>query len=305
MLQYVMPATPAAADTATPEAVQDSHTLSQCNSKTPSSVSPIIEADGLTKRYAGQQRPAVDNLSLSVAAGEVFGFLGENGAGKTTTIKMLTGLIPPTSGAARIGGFDMHAQPLAAKRLLGYIPDNPFLYEKLTGREFMDFLADLYAVPPGKARDARRDDLLRLFDLEDKASAAIGGYSRGMRQKIALAAALLHEPKALFLDEPTVGLDPKSVRRLQDVLRAVAARGVAVFLSTHVLEVASGLCDRIGILHRGNLAALGTPVALTEGGSRRLEDVFLELTGGMGGVQDEVDRILGGGGNGAPESEAA
>lgn len=302
MLQYIMTVT-TAADDAT-DAVTDSHTL-PCESSSAPPPPAVIEADRLIKRYAGQQRAAVDDLSLSVTAGEVFGFLGENGAGKTTTIKMLTGLIPPTSGAARIGGFDMHAQPLAAKRLIGYIPDNPFLYEKLTGREFMDFLADLYAIPPGKMRDARRDDLLRLFDLEEKANAAIGGYSRGMRQKIALAAALLHEPKALFLDEPTVGLDPKSVRRLQDVLRAVAARGVAVFLSTHVLEVASGLCDRIGILHRGKLAALGTPAELTESGSRRLEDVFLELTGGMAGVQEEVDRILGGGSGGASERETA
>lgn len=256
---------------------------------------PVIEADHLTKQYGtGATAPfAVNDLSLSVAEGELFGFLGENGAGKTTTIKMLTGLIPPTRGAARIGGFDMHADPLQAKALVGYIPDNPFLYEKLTGREFMEFIGDLYRVTPGSARRARIHDLLTLFDLDTKAESMIGGYSRGMRQKIALAAALLHEPKALFLDEPTVGLDPKSTRRLQDVLRAVAARGTAVFLSTHVMEVAVGLCDRIAILHKGHLAAVGTPAELTEGGRRTLEEVFLSLTGGAG-EKDEVTRLLSG-----------
>jgi ABC-2 type transport system ATP-binding protein len=255
----------------------------------------IIEAVRLTKRYAGAPRPAVEDLNLHVAAGEVFGFLGENGAGKTTTIKMLNGLILPTSGQARIGGHDMAAEPLAAKRLLGYIPDNPYLYDKLTGREFMEFIGDLYRTPRGASRSARIADLLALFDLDVKADALIGGYSRGMRQKIALAAALLHEPRALFLDEPTVGLDPKSTRRLQDVLRTVAGRGAAVFLSTHVLEVAAGLCDRIGILHRGHLVALGTPAELTENGGRTLEEVFLQHTGGAG-ERDEVARLLGIGG---------
>lgn len=256
---------------------------------------PIIEAVGLSKRYAGAPRPAVEDLHLAVAAGEIFGFLGENGAGKTTTIKMLNGLIPPTSGQARIGGHDMQAEPLAAKRLLGYIPDNPYLYDKLTGREFMEFIGDLYQTPRGTGRSTRIMDLLALFDLDAKADSLIGGYSRGMRQKIALAAALLHEPRALFLDEPTVGLDPKSTRRLQDVLRTVAGRGTAVFLSTHVLEVAAGLCDRIGILHRGHLVALGTPTELTENGRRTLEEVFLLHTGGAG-EREEVERLLGGNG---------
>jgi ABC-2 type transport system ATP-binding protein len=256
---------------------------------------PAIEAVSLSKRYgASANGPvAVDELSLSIAPGELFGFLGENGAGKTTTIKMLTGLIPPSGGVARIGGHDVRTEPLAAKALVGYIPDNPFLYDKLTGREFMEFVGDLYRVPADSGRAARIHDLLTLFDLDGKANALIGGYSRGMRQKIALAAALLHEPKALFLDEPTVGLDPKSTRRLQDVLQAVASRGVAVFLSTHVLEVAAGLCDRIGILHRGRLVALGPPAELTHGGQRTLEEVFLSLTGGAGAA-DDVARLLAG-----------
>ncbi|MBC8104008.1 MAG: ABC transporter ATP-binding protein [Cytophagales bacterium] len=257
------------------------------------SLPQVIVAEHLVKRYGiGDTSPlAVDDLCLSVAAGELFGFLGENGAGKTTTIKMLTGLIPPTRGAARIGGFDLRDDPLRAKALMGYIPDNPFLYEKLTGREFLEFIGDLYRVPGTPVRRARIHDLLTLFDLDTKAESLIGGYSRGMRQKIALAAALLHDPKALFLDEPTVGLDPKSTRRLQDVLRAVAAQGTAVFLSTHVMEVAAGLCDRIGIMHKGRLVAIGTPSELTEGGRRTLEEVFLSLTGGAG-EQEEVARLL-------------
>jgi len=266
---------------------------------------PVIEAIGLTKRYgtAPGARPAVDDLHLCVLPGEVFGFLGENGAGKTTTIKMLTGLIPPTGGVARIGGHDVRENPLAAKRLVGYVPDNPFLYEKLTGGEFMNLMGDLYSVPATPARAERVRDLLRLFDLEAKIDAPVGGYSRGMRQKIALAAALLHDPKALFLDEPTVGLDPKATRLLQDVLKAVAARGAAVFLSTHVLGIAAGLCDRVAILHRGRLAAVGAPAELTQGGERTLEEVFLSLTGGAG-ERDAVARLLLGGGTG-DESGAA
>ena len=269
-----------------------------------------IATIALCKRYAAQKseakggsvpeapqttstgRLAVDNLNLSIRKGELFGFLGENGAGKTTTIKMLTGLIPSTSGSASICGFDVRENPIAAKSKLGYIPDNPFLYDKLTGLEFMDFIGDLYALPRGQRRRGRINDLLHLFDLEEKGTSLIGGYSRGMRQKIALAGALLHDPDVLFLDEPTVGLDPKSTRRLQDVLRAVADQGVTVFLSTHVLDVASGLCDRIGIMHRGQLVALGTPSELTDGGKRTLEEKFLELTGGLV-ERDEVRRLLG------------
>lgn len=256
------------------------------------SVSPMIEAVDLCKQYAGAKRPAVNRLNLAVAPGELFGFLGENGAGKTTTIKMLTGLIPPTSGVARIAGFDLRTNPLEAKQHIGSIPDNPYLYDKLTGDEFMNTIGDFYGVPDGQQRHARIQELLTLFDLEGKADALIGGYSRGMRQKIALAAALLHNPLALFLDEPTVGLDPKSTRRLQDILRIVAEQGVAVFLSTHVLEVATHLCNRIGVLHRGEMVALGTPDELTGGGKISLEARFLELTGGDF-RSDEVYRILG------------
>ena len=242
----------------------------------------MIEAAGLTKIYgrgAGGFR-AVDSLTLSVAPGELFGFLGPNGAGKTTTIKMLVGLLRPTAGTARIAGFDLTTQALPAKQRTGYVPDNPFLYDKLTGREFLDFIGDLYSLPAGPARRAKAEGLLQLLDLEAQGDKLIGGYSRGMRQKLALAAALLHDPQALFLDEPTVGLDPGSVRRLKDILRAQCReRGAAVFLSTHTLEVASEICDRVGIFHHGRLIAHGSPAALSaQAASGRLEDVFLALT---------------------------
>ena len=259
----------------------------------------LIIAQNLTKRYEGAganetRPPAVDDVSFAVRSGEVFGFLGENGAGKTTTIKMLTGLMPPTSGQAFLGGHDISQQPLLAKQILGYIPDNPPLYDKLTGREFMAFVGDLWRVPPGAERSARIDDLLLLFELDTKKAAPIGGYSRGMRQKIALASALLHNPRVIFLDEPTVGLDPKGTRLLQSVLRQAADNGAAVFLSTHVLTVADALCDRIGILHKGKLAALGTPRELTDNGQMELEEAFLHLTGGEVGREADLSRLIGG-----------
>jgi ABC-2 type transport system ATP-binding protein len=239
----------------------------------------LIEAVGLTKTYEGGVR-AVDALTLSVPAGELFGFLGPNGAGKTTTIKMLVGLLSPTSGSARVAGYDLQKQSREAKQQIGYIPDNPFLYEKLTGREFLDFIADLYGMPPGRARAEEIDRLLIMMDLAGKGDQLIGSFSRGMRQKMAMASALLHEPKALFLDEPTVGLDPSSIRRLKDILRNLCReRGVAVFLSTHTLEVAAEICDRVGVFHRGKLVALGSPAELTNDSALgRLEDVFLALT---------------------------
>ncbi len=234
----------------------------------------------MTKTYRALSAPAVDDLSLFVPRGELFGFLGPNGAGKTTTIKMLVGLLTPTSGAARIGGFDLQKQGRDAKRLVGYVPDNPYLYDKLTGREFLAFIGDLYSMPAGAARARKADDLLALLELTGQGDQLIGGYSRGMRQKMALAAALLHDPSALFLDEPTVGLDPGSTKRLKDILRRLCREtGVAVFLSTHTLDVAQEICDRVGIFHQGRLIACGTPADLSaQAASGRLEDVFLRLT---------------------------
>ena len=221
----------------------------------------MIVCQNLTKRFGNFT--AVNDISFSVAQGELFGFLGPNGAGKTTTIKMITGLLKPTTGRVIIGGFDIEAQPLAAKRSFGYIPDNSFLYEKLTGREFLNFMADLYSVSrEGRAR--RIDDLLRLFALESKGDELIGGYSRGMRQKIALAGALIHSPQVILLDEPTVGLDPKGARTMQEILRELCRRGTTVFISTHILEIAERMCDRVAIVNQGRMIALGTMPELRE-----------------------------------------
>ena len=239
---------------------------------------PMIEAAGLQKSYGDTL--AVKGVTLQVQPGEIFGFLGPNGAGKTTTIKMLIGLLRPSAGVARIGGHDIQREPIAAKSLIGYVPDQPYLPEKLTAREFLEFIAGLYQLD--RATAARRgEELLRLFGLADRGDELVGGYSHGMRQKTALAGALLHNPKAFFLDEPTVGLDPRSARLIKDLLREVADRGTAVFMSTHILEIAERMCDRVGIIDNGRIVAVGTVDELRAGRSgESLEDIFLELTGG-------------------------
>ncbi len=239
----------------------------------------LIEANRLTKKFG--EKLAVDDASFKVQGGEIFGFLGPNGAGKTTTLKMLVGLLKPTSGTARIAGFDIQAQPLQAKASSGYVPDEPNLYAKLSARELLRFVGDLYQLEP--AQVARRtDELLRLFDLTAAGDDMIESYSHGMQQKTSLAAALLHDPPVLILDEPTVGLDPKSARLIKDILRQIAERGAAIMLSTHILEIAERMCDRIAIINQGKLIAIGTLEELrTLGkGETSLEDIFLELTGG-------------------------
>jgi ABC-2 type transport system ATP-binding protein len=267
----------------------------------------MIRCENLTKRFGALT--SVDRLNLSVAEGELFGFLGPNGAGKTTTIKMITGLLKPTEGTVTIGGYDIRSHPIEAKRIFGYIPDNPFLYEKLTGREYLNFMADLYAVP-GSGRAAKMEDLLELFELKGKGNDLIQGYSRGMRQKIALAGALIHTPKLILLDEPTVGLDPRSARTMEEVLRELSHRGTTVLISTHVLEIAERMCHRVGILSHGRLVGLGSMAELraagrrderdnaadgfdvTQGESERsLEQIFFELTGDAPG--EDVARYLG------------
>jgi len=250
----------------------------------------LIEADGLTKVYGKNGHLAVDALTLTVPAGELFGFLGPNGAGKTTTIKMLVGLLMPSSGKASIDGHDIQTAAIAAKRQVGYVPDNPFLYDKLTGNEFMNFIADLYAMEDGTWRRKEIDKYFELVGLQDRADHLIGSYSRGIRQKMALASALLHKPKALFLDEPTVGLDPSSIKKLKDILRTLSREhGTAVFLSTHTLEVAAEICDRVGIFNKGRLIALDSPAELvSQSISGKLEDVFLELTGPAAELTEEV-----------------
>ena len=239
----------------------------------------IIAAENLTKKFG--EKAAVDGVSFEVYPGEIFGFLGPNGAGKTTTIKMIVGLLQPSAGTARVSGYDIQSQPIQAKSVSGYVPDEPNLYGKLTARELLRFIADLYNLPAGQAL-RRGEELLRLFELVDAADQTINSYSHGMQQKTSLAAALLHDPKALILDEPTVGLDPKSARLIKDILRQIADRGAAVMLSTHILEIAERMCDRIGIINKGKLIAIGTLDELRQigNGETSLEDIFLELTGG-------------------------
>ena len=240
---------------------------------------PLIEIRHLVKRYG--DKLAVDDVSLAVDAGEIFGFLGPNGAGKTTTIKVAIGLLQPSAGEVRVAGWDIQKEPLRAKAASGYVPDEPTLYPKLSGRELLRFVGDLYGVDSAQV-DRRIEELLRLFDLASAADDTIDSYSHGMRQKMSLAAALVHDPKVLVLDEPTVGLDPKSARLIKDILRQLADRGAAVFLSTHILEIAEHMCDRIGIINQGRLIAAGTMAELRAlgQGQSRLEDIFLSLTGG-------------------------
>lgn len=246
---------------------------------------PLIEVIGLSKHYAGGD--GVTNLTFSVSAGELFVFLGPNGAGKSSTIKMLTGLLSPSSGVARVAGKDIVRDTVALKRLIGYMAEQPYLYEKLTGREFLHFIADIYGVAR-PVRDRRTRDLLVAFELDEAADALIETYSQGMRQKIALASVLIHEPAVLFLDEPTNGLDPRSARRVKDVLRQICDRGATVFMTTHVLEVAEQMCDRVGILNAGRLVALGTLEELRRScglPGATLEAIFLRLTGSVDVVE--------------------
>jgi ABC-2 type transport system ATP-binding protein len=240
---------------------------------------PLIELRNLVKKYG--EKAAVDDVSLEVVGGEIYGFLGPNGAGKTTTIKAVVGLLAPSSGTVRVGGFDVQREPIPAKAATGYVPDEPNLYAKLTARELLRFVGDLYGVERAQV-DRRSEEILRLFDLAQVADDTVDSYSHGMRQKASLAAALVHDPKVLVLDEPTVGLDPKSARLIKDILRQLADRGAAVFLSTHILEIAERMCDRIGIINQGHLIASGTMDELRRvgKGESRLEDIFLSLTGG-------------------------
>ncbi len=237
----------------------------------------MISIESVTKRYGA--KVAVENLSLHIPAGELFAFLGPNGAGKTTTIKMLCGLLFPTAGTVRIGGFDVRTEGDHARALISYVPDQPFLYEKLTGREFLRFTADLYAMPPDKA--ARKiDEVIELFHLDEFVDDLTERYSHGMRQRTVFAAALVHEPQLLIADEPTVGLDPKSIRELKILLRRLASEGMTIFLSTHTLDIAQELADRIGILDRGRLLGCGTLAELRQQAAidGNLEDLFLKIT---------------------------
>ena len=238
----------------------------------------MIKLKGITKQY-GDFR-AVDNLNLTVAEGEIFGFLGPNGAGKTTTIKMIAGVLEPSAGSVTIGGFDMLKQPEAAKQKIGFIPDRPYLYEKLTGMEFMQFTADLYNVPADLYRQKARKNL-EMFSLADWSDELIESYSHGMKQRLIMSAALLHDPEIIIVDEPMVGLDPAAIIMVKELFQNLARNGVSVFMSTHTLAVAEDVCDRVGIIHRGHLIASGTTADLQREANvtdTDLEKVFLNLT---------------------------
>ncbi len=239
----------------------------------------MIQLRNLTKRYGSFT--AVDDLDLTVPAGELFGFLGPNGAGKTTTLRMIAGILLPTSGRICIGGVDLQTNPGQAKALLGFIPDRPFIYEKLTGMEFLRFVAGLYG-QEGTSVEHRARELLALFDLEEWRDELVESYSHGMRQKLIISSAFVHRPEVIVVDEPMVGLDPKAARTLKDLFREYTRRGHTIMMSTHTLEVAQTLCDRIAIIRRGRIAAAGTMDELrrqAESDESELEDIFLRLTG--------------------------
>ena len=239
----------------------------------------MIQLEQLTKRYG--TFTAVDALDLHVPAGQLFGFLGPNGAGKTTTLRMIAGILRPTAGRVRIGGIDVVEHPNEAKARLGFIPDRPFIYEKLTGMEFLRFVAGLYG-QQGAQVEHRGRELLGLFDLEDWRDELVESYSHGMRQKLIISGAFVHRPDVLVVDEPMVGLDPKAARTLKDLFREYVRRGHTIMMSTHTLEVAQNLCDRIAIIRRGRIAAAGSMDELrrnAESGAEGLEDIFLRLTG--------------------------
>lgn len=240
----------------------------------------MIRLESLTKRYGSFT--AVHPMDLHVRRGELFGFLGPNGAGKTTTIRMITGVLRPTAGRVIIAGYDMAKDPIMAKRRIGYIPDRPFVYNKLTGAEFLRFVGGLWG-QSGPELEARAEELLELFELSRWKDTLIESYSHGMRQKLLISSAFVHKPELIVVDEPMVGLDPKAARLIKDLLRAFTAQGGTVFLSTHTLEVAEALCDRIAIINGGRIQAIGTMDELrrqAEAGEAGLEEIFLKVTGG-------------------------
>ncbi|MEX1185763.1 MAG: ABC transporter ATP-binding protein [Gemmatimonadaceae bacterium] len=239
----------------------------------------MIQLRSLTKRYG--RFTAVDSIDLSVTRGEIFGFLGPNGAGKTTTLRMIAGILRPTAGTILIGNVDVVNDPLRAKAKLGYIPDRPFIYEKLTGAEFLRFVAGLYD-QQGPDVEHRARELLALFDLEEWRDELVESYSHGMRQKLIISSAFVHRPDVIVVDEPMIGLDPKAARILKDLFREYVTRGHTIMMSTHTLEVAETLCDRIAIIQGGKIRAEGTMAELrtqSEDGTERLEAIFLKLTG--------------------------
>jgi ABC-2 type transport system ATP-binding protein len=250
----------------------------------------MIRLTNLTKRYG--KFTAVDGINLEIRRGELFGFLGPNGAGKTTTMRMIAGILQPTAGTITIAGDDITEEPIRAKSRLGFIPDRPFVYDKLTGAEFLRFVAALYG-QDGGAVERRMEELLDLFELMPWKDELVESYSHGMRQKLIISSALLHRPEVIVVDEPMVGLDPKGQKFLKDLFRAFVDRGGTVLMSTHTLDTVEEMCDRIGIIAGGRILACGSMEEVrhqTENGDANLEDLFLRLTGGI--IEREMDAIL-------------
>jgi len=239
----------------------------------------LIEIKGLSKSYNRGEIKAVENLNLEVKPGEIFGFLGPNGAGKTTTIKMMVGLLRPDQGSVSIKGFDIQKDPIEVKKRIGFVPDQPEVYEKLTGLEYLEFMADAYEVSRER-RLERMQELLETFQMENAVFDLIQSYSHGMRQKIILIGTLLHDPEVIIMDEPMTGLDPKSSHALKEMMKEKCKEGKVMFFSTHVLEVAEKFCHRVGIINKGKLIALGTLEELQNQAQQKssLENIFLELT---------------------------
>ncbi|HUK85105.1 MAG TPA: ABC transporter ATP-binding protein [Candidatus Acidoferrum sp.] len=243
------------------------------------SISYAVELKDVTKRY--NEIVAVNNLNLSISTGEIFGLLGPNGSGKSTTLKMLLGLVPADSGSINVLGLDVQKNSVEVKQLVGYVPEAANIYEFLTGIEYLDFIADIYGVPTAEKKQ-RINEYLKALQLEGREGDMINSYSDGMRKKISLISAFLHKPKLLLLDEPLNALDPRSARIVKDFLHTLKGQGVTTIMSTHVLEIAEAICDRIGIMYQGNILALGNMEELRQKASlpnSGLEDIFLKLTG--------------------------
>jgi len=237
----------------------------------------VIDLSNLTKRFGDTL--AVDDLNLIIGRGEFFSMLGQNGAGKTTTLKLVAGLLRPTSGTILVAGYDMATNVLDAKKIISFVPDIPYVYEKLTGREFLYFIGELYNLDKVVYRD-EAEHLLGLFHMQEYGNQLMESYSHGMKQKVVLCSALLHDPQVIIIDEPMVGLDPKSIRLVKDILRERADEGATIFMSTHTLNLAEEVSDRIGIIHRGQLVGLGTVDEINSKaeGAEEFEDVFLKIT---------------------------
>jgi len=249
---------------------------------------PVLEANHLSRTFG--DFVAVDDVTFSLQPGEIVGFLGPNGAGKTTTIKMLTGLLGPSAGSARVAGHDIVTEPLEAKARIGYVPDTPNLYGTLKASEYLRFVGQLYKVPPARVEERMRP-MLDMFDLTDVAGNYLDTFSHGMQQKVAITGAFLHDPQIVFMDEPTVGLDPRSARLIKDLMIRNRDRGRTIFFSTHILEIAQTMCDRVIIINKGRIVADARVDDLRAmRGEQTLEDIFLELTGGMD-VDDMVKEL--------------